>query len=1158
MTDTDPLSGVPDCVVQLNSDCQGADEIVKRVGSQGGSELTNEGGAQEEHPTIPRPAVYQAAREMHAAGLNLIPVKMDGSKQPDSVLSGWQRYQHTRTTPLDHVMWWASGQHTGIAVIYGNVSGEAYCLELEGRAVAEGVLSELDELMAGNGLGDVWHTIKNGWADESPSGGVHYHIRVADGPAPRTQRLASRPKREDELDAGEQKVRGRHPNKTFAWCLVEIRGEGAYAIAAPSHGGVHPTGRPYVRVAGGPATMPVIDLATLRRVHDVCRMADRMPVRETYTPRPTPKIERPAGFVKPGEDFNIRADWADILLPHGWTLDSTMGQERRWTRPGKRRGVSAVTNHYGNDLLHVFTGSTDLEEGRTYTKFSVYAKLNHGHLPDSEAWRCATRELGLAGFGTPLENRYTPPPPPAPVAVPVPRAPQRAAEPPAEPPAAEPPNDADARWVPSWGEGEEGGFGESDTFFTGGIGIGTGTLPDVAPRPPAPAGPPPPDDTTPVGTAAAEQDTAAAAVRADEERGGEPATAPAASGGVPGDGDGWASVTGSPGDGGLPLVDITNERDGFNNLVKLIDAGGLPETYVRDGRLVHVGIISGARNGRRKKVDAAPERQAPDITPSQLRALIGRHVSTIAFGPKGQPRPKLPTETLCKAILSVTEWNNLPDLVEITRMPFMRADGSVCQKRGYDEDTGVWLNVDEGFPQVPADPTEEEIGEAKSFLLDRLLRNFPWVADSDRANYLALLLGPAMRRISDGLMPFGAITATTAGSGKSLLAETISRTYGGSGETNTLSRHDEEIRKTITSKLMSDPHTVVTFDNIGRNHPVDSPVLAQMLTTSVWSDRPLSTNDMISCVNDRLWLGTGNNIALGGDLKSRTVMVRIDPRMERPDRRDTTTFAIGDLKNWLTSQDNQIKIIHALMVLIRAWAAAGMPKKRVEMRSFNGWAQNVGGLLDHHGIPGFLDNADEADEADEEAYGWNQFLSAWHARHGDEWLTTSQLIASYRNSQFDVMSGAVDPWNGAFPIRDNGQPFTPHALGARLRHIAGRPFNGWVLGRKVDPATNQRLWRVDRVETEPPPAEYTQPTLDAEIGAGGAPGETAVDTPAPPAATTARAAEPTGERPARRTPPAGTEERGEAPPHHDRKRRTTDTPGDDDPPRHQAPPPHTE
>jgi hypothetical protein len=74
------------------------------------------------------------------------------------------------------------------------------------------------------------------------------------------------------------------------------------------------------------------------------------------------------------------------------------GDETRWTRPGKDHGVSAVTNHNGNNVLHVFTSSASpLEAEGNYGKFHAYTVLNHGG--DFKAAAADLRKQGYGGRG---------------------------------------------------------------------------------------------------------------------------------------------------------------------------------------------------------------------------------------------------------------------------------------------------------------------------------------------------------------------------------------------------------------------------------------------------------------------------------------------------------------------------------------------------------------------------------------------------------------------------------------------------------------------------------------------------------------------------------------------------------------------------------------
>ena len=87
--------------------------------------------------------------------------------------------------------------------------------------------------------------------------------------------------------------------------------------------------------------------------------------------------------TKPGDDFSARASWAEILEPHGWSFDGVHDGAERWTRPGKQDGVSGTAGHCksdaGRDLFYCFTpNAPPLEAGKTYSKFALFATLNHG------------------------------------------------------------------------------------------------------------------------------------------------------------------------------------------------------------------------------------------------------------------------------------------------------------------------------------------------------------------------------------------------------------------------------------------------------------------------------------------------------------------------------------------------------------------------------------------------------------------------------------------------------------------------------------------------------------------------------------------------------------------------------------------------------------
>lgn len=106
-----------------------------------------------------------------------------------------------------------------------------------------------------------------------------------------------------------------------------------------------------------------------------------------------PRRARDPNHTRPGDDFNARATWSEILEPHGWRHLGEKGQVGYWRRPDKASGISATTNALGTDRLRVFTTSTTFD-ATSYSKFGAYALLDHGG-----DYRAASEALRGLGYG---------------------------------------------------------------------------------------------------------------------------------------------------------------------------------------------------------------------------------------------------------------------------------------------------------------------------------------------------------------------------------------------------------------------------------------------------------------------------------------------------------------------------------------------------------------------------------------------------------------------------------------------------------------------------------------------------------------------------------------------------------------------------------------
>jgi len=375
--------------------------------------------------------------------------------------------------------------------------------------------------------------------------------------------------------------------------------------------------------------------------------------------------------------------------------------------------------------------------------------------------------------------------------------------------------------------------------------------------------------------------------------------------------------------------------------------------------------------------------------------------------------------------------DKIPHLDSILSVPVFASDGILIDRPGYHDSEGVILELAEGFeiPPIPQKVTSEDIKAAKSILIDDLLLDFPFVNDADKAHAIAAFILPLVRRMIRGPCPLCLIEAPVPGSGKGLLSDLISIVATGLPcHAATLPTADDEARKMITAEL-SKGRSIVLLDNIETKNKLSSPPLASVLTSQIWTDRILGKSAMVTLLNKALWLGTANNPKLSMEIARRCVRIRIDPAIDRPWKRDG--FKYPDIKEW--ALENRGGLVHAVLVLIKAWIDAERPLHYIRLGSFESWSSVIGGILNVAGIKGFLSNLDTLyEDADAEGQIWREFVQIWWEEHGDEPKKVAEL--NDLCEKFDLM----------VEIRGDGSEQSQRIrLGNALSGARDRVFNGY-------------------------------------------------------------------------------------------------------------------
>jgi len=281
-------------------------------------------------------------------GLSVIPV--DGNKKP---IGKWADFQKRIMAPAEVDAAFSSADR--MAIVCGHVSNDLEVIDFDG----EGFYPRWKSLLTENGHADLLAKLV---VCRTPSGGYHVLYRCQD--IGRNQKLA--------------RVYAENGRPEVA---IETRGEGGYVVAFPSAG--------YTMCQGKLSGIPTITPAEREALLHAARILDEV------ADEPLPQSPKPndatgeAAALRPGDDYNARTSWADVLSPAGWRMVGHVGPRELWCRPGKDgRSTSATTgNGYGKDLLKVFSSNA-------HSRFGAFALINH-----HGDYARAAKALGAAGYG---------------------------------------------------------------------------------------------------------------------------------------------------------------------------------------------------------------------------------------------------------------------------------------------------------------------------------------------------------------------------------------------------------------------------------------------------------------------------------------------------------------------------------------------------------------------------------------------------------------------------------------------------------------------------------------------------------------------------------------------------------------------------------------
>lgn len=360
----------------------------------------------------------------------------------------------------------------------------------------------------------------------------------------------------------------------------------------------------------------------------------------------------------------------------------------------------------------------------------------------------------------------------------------------------------------------------------------------------------------------------------------------------------------------------------------------------------------------------------------------------------------------------------LPLFDRFSTFPIFGPDGSLRTRPGYDPGTRCYLDPRlvptlDGEP-VPTKPTPSDLERALWWVMEPFLDfaftdafgafdpelQYSEQKDSmghavpnwnrglaSRAHVLAMGLQMIMRSVISGPCPSYHVTKPTAGTGGSLLVQTVHRIFaGGPAPDIPLSDAPDELRKVITALLRCGA-PLLLFDNIKPGF-VDIPIMAQLITSGVWRDRILGKSEVVTIPFSGQIVLVGNQLVFNREMVRRNIPIGLNTNLVNPDRERTRKdYKHPDLHKFI--DDNRANIAGAFYVLGMNWFAMECPRPTRTLASFDAqpfsWSHVIGGTLEAAGCAAFLGNLEAySDSLPEEASDVDAIVQKLWETHGED------------------------------------------------------------------------------------------------------------------------------------------------------------------------------
>ncbi|MGY6278123.1 death domain-containing protein [Methylomonas sp. MgM2] len=412
----------------------------------------------------------------------------------------------------------------------------------------------------------------------------------------------------------------------------------------------------------------------------------------------------------------------------------------------------------------------------------------------------------------------------------------------------------------------------------------------------------------------------------------------------------------------------------------LVQAGEIPRIVDVTEQELSKTLRHYQRGGVIVSITTDPGTKETTVKPLSLAGLT-RSVAGLAIWQRFDKRSSEwvvcdPPEKHVRVLHDANVYPHLPVLNGIARQPYLRQDGSLVTKAGYDPETGMFGVFNANEYDIPAVPTRAHAEQALA-TLSELLEEFAFKSRNDLAAALSAIL-TATIRASLPLAPLFHCKAHSISSGKSYLCELFTAfATPQRGTPHAFPADDEECRKLLLAELLTAP-AVIEFDNL-TSDLIPHKSLCTMLTSEFISGRILGQSKTAEVGSRVLLLSSGNNVDPVRDMTRRTITITLDPTCEIPAAREFSKQPV------LETRANRGRYVSLALTIIRAWVCANRPKTECKnIATYSDWSNLCRQPLLWLGLhdPAACIFESMLDDPDREQLG--QMLHSWHDRFGNE------------------------------------------------------------------------------------------------------------------------------------------------------------------------------